>query len=351
MGIHKAFRNKKDTVIPGANVQEYNPLIGYNFNSYDGGRVNTDHNLTQDGRGRNPSMLKPYQVSYNRQSLMSPINIPMPRQEGRSTYSNQDVKRADSDILVLSEAMKNLRSAMDEARNVDPNLIAQNKGLLDSFNKASQYAMKQGFSMDQAAINDRLDSYGYKNSSGKLGAMVGLAKKRVDTYINNALQQEQLAQDAKYQLLDNSRKDYDAYNASMNPLIANRESIQNQIHAADELGARNLQTNTAQKLEQNRIREDFLFRDAENSTADRQAAADSTLANNRLFQEAFSDSKNRVYNIAAAHPEQRIKNGKPGGFGALLARGLARGVTVAAGGALGGAFGGAMANRATRGWF
>lgn len=356
-GIHKAFRKKKDTVIPEVKGYQggslYNHVTGRTYTSDGRGEYLRSGQTTAPNNGlhqlnKGDARLNYNTPSYAREALQ---NYNTPDMKGH--YSNGDVRRVDADILVLSQAMKDLNTTIANVERTNPNAIAQNQDLLNSYNSAVNYAMKQGFSMDQMAVDDRLNKYGYQDSSSKLGAMVALANKRVGTYLNAKLDQNKYSQDLKNEYLHNLRQDVDPLAKSINPLENSRRTMIDAMNNADKLETEQTQLRNNELLN----REQMVNTMNQNNAREAYNAdlARENLNTQRAGLEANIDDANigrlqkakRLQDLMY-RPEQRIKNGYPSGFGAKLARGAVKVGASALGGYLGGPLGAKLGQGMTK---
>lgn len=106
-------------------------------------------------------------------------------------------------VAALTGELRELQDTIGVIENTAPELIPQNKALIDSFKAASQRAMDKGFDIRRNGIDNKLRQMGLANSSTALGAEIALARERVDADINNALQVAELGHKTKQQTIAN----------------------------------------------------------------------------------------------------------------------------------------------------
>jgi len=106
-------------------------------------------------------------------------------------------------VATLTGELRDLQNTIGIIENTAPELIPQNKALIDSFKAASQKAMDKGFDIRSNGIDSKLRQMGLANSSTALGTQIALARERVDADINNALQVAELGHKTKQQTLAN----------------------------------------------------------------------------------------------------------------------------------------------------
>lgn len=152
-----------------------------------------DGNLTVNTRdlsGR-PSIDAPIPVNN--------VNIALPEVGNLAAFNN----RYAANVAALTQELRDLSTTIGIIENTAPELIPQNRELIDSFKNASKQAMDKGFDIRRNGIDKKLREMGLLNSSTALGSEIALARERVDSEINNRFQTAELANKAKQQTLAN----------------------------------------------------------------------------------------------------------------------------------------------------
>ena len=130
---------------------------------------------------------------------MNNVNIALPEVGDLREFNN----RYAASVIALTQELRSLNDTIQVIENTAPELIPQNKELIDSFKAASKRAMDKGFDIKRNGIDKRLTEMGLLNSSTALGSQIALARERVDSEINNRFQTAELANKAKQQTLVN----------------------------------------------------------------------------------------------------------------------------------------------------
>jgi len=131
--------------------------------------------------------------------IMNNINTTLPEVGDLAPFN---MKYAAA-VVDLTNRMRGLQNTITVMENTAPELIAQNKPIIDAFRQASQRAMDKGFDIRRNGIDRKLAQMGLTNSSTALGSEIALAKQRVDAEIMNSLQTAELGQKTKQQSLSN----------------------------------------------------------------------------------------------------------------------------------------------------
>lgn len=128
---------------------------------------------------------------------MNAVNANLPEVGNLAQFNN----RYAAAVATLTGELRNLSNTISVIENTAPELIAQNRPMIDAFKEASQRAMDKGFDIRRNGIDKRLREMGLYNSSTALGAEIALARERVDTEINRNLQVAELGNKTKQQTL------------------------------------------------------------------------------------------------------------------------------------------------------
>ena len=131
--------------------------------------------------------------------IMNNINTTLPEVGDLAPFN---MKYAAA-VVDLTNRMRGLQNTITVMEKTVPELIAQNKPIIDAFRQASQRAMDKGFDIRRNGIDRKLAQMGLTNSSTALGSEIALAKQRVDAEIMNSLQTAELGQKTKQQSLSN----------------------------------------------------------------------------------------------------------------------------------------------------
>jgi hypothetical protein len=130
---------------------------------------------------------------------MNNLDLRLPEVGRLAEFNN----RYAAAVATLTGELKNLQDTIGVIENTAPELIPQNKALIDSFKAASQRAMDKGFDIRRNGLDQKLRQMGLANSSTALGTQIALAREKVDSEINNALQVAELGQKTKQQTIAN----------------------------------------------------------------------------------------------------------------------------------------------------
>lgn len=128
---------------------------------------------------------------------MNAVNTNLPEVGNLAQFNN----RYAAAVATLTGELRNLSNTISVIENTAPELIAQNRPIIDAFKTASQKAMDKGFDIRRNGIDKRLREMGLAGSSTALGAEIALARERVDTEINRNLQVAELGNRTKQQTL------------------------------------------------------------------------------------------------------------------------------------------------------
>ena len=130
---------------------------------------------------------------------MNNVNIALPEVGNLAAFNN----RYAAAVATLTQELRDLGTTITTIENTAPDLIPQNRALIDSFKEASQRAIDKGFNIRRNGIDKKLREMGLFNSSTALGSEIALARERVDAEINNRFRTAELANKAKQQTLAN----------------------------------------------------------------------------------------------------------------------------------------------------
>lgn len=128
---------------------------------------------------------------------MNPVNVTLPNVGNLAAFNN----RYAAAVAVLTAELRNLGNTISVIENTAPELIPQNRALIDAFRQANQRAMDKGFDIRRNGIDKKLREMGLSNSSTALGAEIAQARDRVDAEITSNLQVAGLADKTKQQTL------------------------------------------------------------------------------------------------------------------------------------------------------
>ena len=131
------------------------------------------------------------------------MNFTNPNGKTTRTSPERNVDERAAAVIVLSEAMTRLGTAIEEMERTSPYLIPQNQELIDSYKTAVNNALDRGFDFRQQAIDTKLSKMGLTNSSTALGVQVALARERANAMAEAELKQAELAQGLKQQAIGN----------------------------------------------------------------------------------------------------------------------------------------------------
>ena len=130
---------------------------------------------------------------------MNNLDLRLPEVGKLAEFNN----RYAAAVATLTGELRTLQDTIGVIENTAPELIPQNKALIDSFKAASQKAADKGFDIRRNGIDSKLRQMGLANSSTALGAEIALARERVDSETNNALQVAELGHKTKQQTIAN----------------------------------------------------------------------------------------------------------------------------------------------------
>jgi hypothetical protein len=131
------------------------------------------------------------------------MNFTNPNGKTTRTSPERNVDERAAAVIVLSEAMTRLGTAIEEMERTSPYLIPQNQELIDSYKTAVNNALDRGFDFKQQSIDGKLSKMGLSNSSTALGVQVALARERANAMAEAELKQAELAQGLKQQAIGN----------------------------------------------------------------------------------------------------------------------------------------------------
>jgi hypothetical protein len=197
------------------------------------------------------------------------VNTNLPNVADLPNFNN----RYAAAVVNLTNRLRGLQDTIQVMENTAPELIPQNRAVIDAFKQASQRAMDRNFDIRRNGIDKKLASMGLTNSSTALGAEIALARERSDAEILNQLQTAELGQKTKQQSLSNlfnlgnslvqeGSIELNRYNSESNneltarqqdlgreQLVQNRASEQARLNLANEQTRINVeQTNRANRL-------------------------------------------------------------------------------------------------------
>jgi hypothetical protein len=130
---------------------------------------------------------------------MNNVNIALPEVGNLAQFNN----RYAAAVATLTQELRDLGNTINIIENTAPDMIPQNRALIDSYKQASQRAIDKGFDIRSNGIDKKLRQMGLLNSSTALGSEIALSRERVDAEINNRFQTAELANKTKQQTLAN----------------------------------------------------------------------------------------------------------------------------------------------------
>lgn len=103
----------------------------------------------------------------------------------------------------LTANLRQLSNTIENVSNTNPELIAQNQGLINSFKQAQKQALNRNFDIKKSGLDLQLAKMGLSNSSTAIGTQINLLRERQEAEVNNAFKTSQLAQGLKQETLQN----------------------------------------------------------------------------------------------------------------------------------------------------
>ena len=125
------------------------------------------------------------------------VNITLPEVANLPNFENKYAAA----VSILTQELRDLSNTITIIENTAPELIPQNRELIDSFKQASKRAIDKGFDIKRNGMDKKLREMGIINSSTALGSEIALARERVDSEITNKFQTAELSNKAKQQTL------------------------------------------------------------------------------------------------------------------------------------------------------
>lgn len=103
----------------------------------------------------------------------------------------------------LTATLRQFGNTIDTINNTNPELIAANQGLINSYKAANQQALNRNFDIKKSGLDLELTKRGLSSSSTAIGAQINLLRERQEAQVNNNFKEAAFAQGLKQEQLQN----------------------------------------------------------------------------------------------------------------------------------------------------
>lgn len=174
-------------------------------------------------------------------------------------------------VANLTGRLRQLDNTIENIVNTNPELVAANRGLIDSFKAAQRQALNRNFDIKKNGLDLQLAKAGLSGSSTAIGTQINLLKEREEAEVNNALKSSLMAQGLKQETIQNL--------LSLSNQVVNEAGVELNKYATE---SRNELVAREQDQQQERMRQEQAYRQVGLNLAKNQQLIDTEFGRRQL---------------------------------------------------------------------